>query len=131
MRQERDAMRATDFLTLIIARKLTCHRIFPPFGIRYRPNEGTDNEAIKIQRRTDFWHPDGASAGAKCADLCRKHGIFGRAPLCLESKVWGDDGFRIRGRTKTLEDENAKLKSLLAEQMLDAAAMKELLAKKW
>jgi hypothetical protein len=39
---------------------VTCHRIFPPFGIRVRPNEGTDNEAIKIQRRTDFWHPDGA-----------------------------------------------------------------------
>lgn len=32
---------------------------------------------------------------------------------------------------KTLEDENAKLKKLLAEQMLDAAAMKELLSKKW
>ena len=34
-------------------------------------------------------------------------------------------------RLKALEDENGKLKRLLAEQMLDAAAMKELLAKKW
>ena len=34
-------------------------------------------------------------------------------------------------RLKVLEDENAKLKRLLAEQMLDMAAMKELLAKKW
>jgi len=34
-------------------------------------------------------------------------------------------------RLKALEDENGKLKKLLAEQMLDAAAMKELLAKKW
>ena len=34
-------------------------------------------------------------------------------------------------RLKTLEDENAKLKRLLAEQMLDMAAMKELLSKKW
>jgi len=34
-------------------------------------------------------------------------------------------------RLKTLEDENAKLKKLLAEQMLDMAAMKELLSKKW
>jgi hypothetical protein len=34
-------------------------------------------------------------------------------------------------RLKALEDENAKLKKLLAEQMLDAAAMKELLSKKW
>jgi putative transposase len=34
-------------------------------------------------------------------------------------------------RLKQLEDENAKLKKLLAEQMLDAAALSELLAKKW
>jgi putative transposase len=34
-------------------------------------------------------------------------------------------------RLKALEDENAKLKRLLAEQMLDMAAMKELLSKKW
>jgi putative transposase len=34
-------------------------------------------------------------------------------------------------RLKALEEENAKLKKLLAEQMLDAAAMRELLAKKW
>jgi putative transposase len=34
-------------------------------------------------------------------------------------------------RLKTLEDENARLKKLLAEQMLDVAALRELLAKKW
>ena len=34
-------------------------------------------------------------------------------------------------RLKALEDENAKLKKLLAEQMLDAAAMRDLLSKKW
>jgi putative transposase len=34
-------------------------------------------------------------------------------------------------RLKQLEDENAKLKKLLAEQMLDAAALRELLSKKW
>jgi putative transposase len=34
-------------------------------------------------------------------------------------------------RLKQLEDENAKLKKLLAEQMLDVAAMRELLSKKW
>jgi putative transposase len=34
-------------------------------------------------------------------------------------------------RLKALEDENAKLKKLLAEQMLDVAAMRELLSKKW
>jgi len=39
---------------------LTCHGIFPPFGIRVRPNEGTDNEANEIQRRTDHRYPDRA-----------------------------------------------------------------------
>jgi putative transposase len=34
-------------------------------------------------------------------------------------------------RLTQLEDENSKLKKLLAEQMLDAAALRELLAKKW
>lgn len=34
-------------------------------------------------------------------------------------------------RLKALEDENTRLKTLLAKQMLDAAAMKELLSKKW
>ena len=37
---------------------LTCHGIFPPFGIRVRSNRGTDYEAIKIQRRTDHRHSD-------------------------------------------------------------------------
>lgn len=36
---------------------VTCHGIFPPFGIRVRPNEGTDNEANEIQRRTYHRHP--------------------------------------------------------------------------
>jgi len=50
--------------------------------------------------------------------------------LQLESQVWWDDGFG-RKAAEALEDENARLKKLLAEQMLDAAAMKELLSKKW
>jgi hypothetical protein len=37
----------------------------------------------------------------------------------------------VSKRLKQLEDENAKLKKLLAEQMLDAAALRELLSKKW
>ena len=40
--------------------KLTCHGIFPPDRIRVRPNEGTDNEAIKICGRTDHRHFDRA-----------------------------------------------------------------------
>ena len=54
----------------------------------------------------------------------------GRHVLCLEGEVFRDDG--VRGQAaEALEDENSKLKKLLAEQMLDMAAMKELLSKKW
>jgi putative transposase len=67
-------------------------------------------------------------AGAKTADLARKHGVS-EATLCnWKAKHGGMDVSEAR-RLKQLEDENAKLKKLLAEQMLDAAALGELLAK--
>jgi putative transposase len=47
-----------------------------------------------------------------------------------KAKYGGMDISEAR-RLKVLEDENAKLKKLLAEQMLDAAALRELLSKKW
>jgi len=69
-------------------------------------------------------------AGAKCADLCRKYGMSEGAFYAWKSKFGGMTVSDAK-RLKVLEDENARLKKLLAEQMLDAAAMKELLAKKW
>jgi putative transposase len=67
-------------------------------------------------------------AGAKCSDLCRKHGMSQGTFYTWKSKYGGMTVSDAK-RLKSLEDENAKLKKLLAEQMLDAAAMKELLAK--
>lgn len=69
-------------------------------------------------------------AGAKCADLCRKHGMSEGTFYAWKAKYSGMTVPEAK-RLKTLEDENAKLKRLLAEQMLDMAAMKELLSKKW
>ncbi len=69
-------------------------------------------------------------AGGKCADLCRKHGMSQGTFYAWKSKFSGMSVPDVK-RLKALEDENGKLKKLLAEQMLDAAAMKELLAKKW
>ncbi|MET3759469.1 putative transposase [Rhizobium binae] len=69
-------------------------------------------------------------AGAKAADLCRKHGISEATFYNWKAKFGGMDVSEAK-RLKALEDENAKLKKLLAEQMLDAAALRELLAKKW
>jgi putative transposase len=69
-------------------------------------------------------------AGAKTADICRKHGISSATFYKWKAKYGGLEVSDAR-RLKALEDENAKLKKLLAEQMLDAAALRELLSKKW
>ena len=68
--------------------------------------------------------------GAKTADLCRKHGISEATFYNWKSKFGGMDVSEAK-RLKALESENAKLKRLLAEAMLDNAALKDLLSKKW
>ncbi|MGR6465806.1 IS3 family transposase [Rhizobium sp. PAMB 3182] len=68
-------------------------------------------------------------AGAKAADLCRKHGISEATFYNWKAKYGGMEVSEAK-RLKALEDENARLKKLLAEQMLDAAAVRELLGKK-
>jgi len=67
-------------------------------------------------------------AGAKAADLCRKHGISEATFYNWKAKFGGMEVSEAK-RLKALEDENAKLKKLLAEQMMDTAALRELLAK--
>ena len=69
-------------------------------------------------------------AGAKAGDLARKHGISEATLYNWKAKYGGMDVSDAK-RLKALEDENAKLKKLLADQMLEAAALKELLSKKW
>ena len=66
--------------------------------------------------------------GAKTVDVCRKHGISDATFYKYKAKYGGMDVSDAR-KLKALEDENARLKKLLAEQMLDAAALRELLAK--
>lgn len=68
--------------------------------------------------------------GAKTADLCRKHGMSEATFYNWKSKYGGLDVSEAR-RLKQLSDENAKLKKLLADAMLDNAALKDLLSKKW
>ena len=69
-------------------------------------------------------------AGVKTADVCRKHGISAATVYQWKSKYGGLDVSEAR-RLKMLTDENAKLKKLLAEAMLDNAMLKELSSKKW
>jgi putative transposase len=69
-------------------------------------------------------------AGVKTGDLARKHGVSEATLYNWKAKYGGMDVSEAK-RLKQFEDENAKLKKLLAEQMLDAAALRELLSKKW
>lgn len=68
--------------------------------------------------------------GQPTADVCRRHGISGATFYKWKAKYGGLDVSEAR-RLKALEDENAKLKRLLAEAMLDNAGLKDLLAKNW
>jgi putative transposase len=69
-------------------------------------------------------------AGASTAELCRKHGVSSATFYKWKAKFGGLDVSEAK-RLKALEDENAKLKRLLADAMLDNAGLKELIAKKW
>lgn len=67
-------------------------------------------------------------AGATAKDLCRKHGISDATFYNWRSRYGGMEVSEAR-RLKTLEDENGKLKKLLAESMLDVSTLREMLAK--
>ena len=69
-------------------------------------------------------------AGVATADLCRKHGMSSASFYAWKAKYGGMDVSDAR-RLKTLEEENARLKKLLAEAMLDNAILKDVAAKKW
>lgn len=69
-------------------------------------------------------------AGAKAQDICRKLGIVEQTFYKWKSKFGGMDVSDAK-RLKALEEENTKLKKLLAEQLLDNHVLKEVLAKKW
>ena len=67
-------------------------------------------------------------AGLSTAELCRKHGISEATFYNWRSRYGGMEISEAR-RLKSLEDENRKLKKLLAEQMLDVATLREALGK--
>ena len=69
-------------------------------------------------------------AGATTAEVCRRHGISSATFYAWKSKYGGLDVSDAK-RLKAMEEENAKLKRLLADAMLDNVALKDLLARKW
>ena len=86
-----------------------------------KPSRFTDEQIIGILREQE--------AGAATADD-RKHGISSATFYKWKAKYGGLEVSDAK-RLKTLEDENAKLKKLLAEAMLDNAMLKDVASKKW
>ena len=85
-------------------------------------NRFTEEQIIEVLREQE--------AGALVADVCRKHGMSSATFYAWKAKFGGMDVSEAK-RLKALEAENAKLKRLYADAMLDNAGLKELLAKKW
>lgn len=69
-------------------------------------------------------------SGEKTADVCRRHGVSTATFYKWKARYGGMDVSEAR-RLKALEDENARLKKLLAEAMLDNAVLRDVAGKKW
>ena len=82
----------------------------------------TEEQIINVLKESE--------AGAKTDDICRRHGISAATFYTWRKKYGGMDASEAK-RLRALESENAKLKRIVADQILDMSAMKELLAKNW
>jgi len=82
----------------------------------------TEEQIIGILREHD--------AGTATSDVCRKHGISSATFYKWKAKYGGLDVSEA-GRLRSLEDENRRLKKLLAETMLDNAMLKDIASKEW
>jgi putative transposase len=87
-----------------------------------RRSRFTEEQIIGILREQE--------GGLKTAEVCRKHGISAATFYKWKAKFGGLEVSEAK-RLRSLEEENAKLKKLLAEAMLDNAVLKDIATKKW
>lgn len=87
-----------------------------------KPARFTEEQIIGVLKEQE--------TGAKTADLARRHGVSEATIYSWKAKYGGLEVSEAK-RLRALEDENAKLKRLLAEAMLDNAGLKDLLTKNW
>lgn len=100
------------------------------FEVCSGPKRGPDHEAQSFYGRADHRDLEGARGRGFGADLCRKAGFSDASIYKWKARFGGMDVSEAK-RLRTLEDEKTKLKRLLAGAMLDNAALKDLLGKKW
>ena len=89
---------------------------------RLKRSRFTEEQIIAILREQE--------AGVATAEVCRRHGVSSATFYKWKAKFGGMDVSESK-RLRALEDENAKLKRMLADAMLDNVALKDLLGKKW
>jgi putative transposase len=87
-----------------------------------RKSRFTESQIVTILKQAD--------AGAMVPDVCRQHGISNATDYKWKSKFGGMEVYDLK-RNKELEDENPRLKRMFAEMVLENAAMKDLIAKKF
>lgn len=87
-----------------------------------RKSRFTDEQIVGILRQGD--------AGASIAEICRRHGITNTTYYRWKRKFGGMDASEAK-RLRQLEDENRRLKRMVADQALNIQVLNELLGKEW